>query len=51
MLIFFFKVAAGKGVLRSYYVNPDAHGELIPVDISINALLVVAWNFAMLKEK
>lgn len=51
MSISLFKVAAGKGVLRSYYVNPDAYSELIPVDISINALLVVAWNYAMLKEK
>ncbi|CAO1442158.1 unnamed protein product [Diamesa hyperborea] len=44
-------VAAGKGVLRSYYVNPEAYSEMIPVDISINSLLVVAWNYAMMKEK
>ena len=45
------KVAAGKGILRSYLVNPETYSELIPVDISINSLLVVAWNYAMMKEK
>ena len=44
-------LAAAKGVLRSLMVNPNATFEAIPVDTSINALILIAKTHATQKEK
>lgn len=36
-------VAAGKGVLRSMLVEARNHAEVLPVDVAINGLIVMAW--------
>jgi fatty acyl-CoA reductase len=42
-------VAAGKGVIRSMLCSPDYEAEVVPVDIAINALIVIAWKRAMME--
>jgi len=37
-------VAAGKGVMRSMLCTPDFEAEVVPVDIAINALVLIAWK-------
>jgi hypothetical protein len=29
----------------------SVHAEVVPVDMAINSIILVAWHFAMLKEK
>lgn len=42
-------VAAGKGVIRSLLCSPDYEAEVVPVDIAINALILIAWKRAQMK--
>uniref|UniRef100_T1H873 Fatty acyl-CoA reductase n=1 Tax=Rhodnius prolixus TaxID=13249 RepID=T1H873_RHOPR len=44
-------VAGGKGVLRSMLGKPNVQAQIIPVDIAINALIIIAWKKATKKEK
>lgn len=37
-------VAGGKGVIRSMLCSPDYEAEVVPVDIAINALVLIAWK-------
>jgi len=37
-------VAAGKGVIRSMLCAADYEAEVVPVDIAINALILIAWK-------
>jgi len=37
-------VAGGKGVIRSMLCSPDYEAEVVPVDIAINALILIAWK-------
>jgi len=37
-------VAAGKGVIRSMLCSADFEAEVVPVDIAINALVLIAWK-------
>lgn len=37
-------VAGGKGVIRSVLCSPDYEAEVVPVDIAINALILIAWK-------
>lgn len=37
-------VGAGKGVIRSMHCNPELYSEAVPVDISINAIIAVAFK-------
>lgn len=39
-------VAAGKGVIRSMLCSQDFEAEVVPVDIAINALILIAWRRA-----
>jgi len=39
-------IGAGKGVIRSMHCNGDYHAEVVPVDIAINALLVISYLVA-----
>lgn len=41
--------AAGKGVIRSLLCSPDYEAEVVPVDIAINALILIAFKRATIK--
>uniref|UniRef100_A0ABK9MQN7 Fatty acyl-CoA reductase n=1 Tax=Glossina morsitans morsitans TaxID=37546 RepID=A0ABK9MQN7_GLOMM len=38
-------IAAGKGILRTMYCNSTCYGDFLPVDVSVNGMLVASWNF------
>jgi fatty acyl-CoA reductase len=37
-------VGGGKGVIRSMYCKGDYGAQVIPVDMAINGLMVIAWS-------
>lgn len=37
-------VAGGKGVIRSMLCSADYEAEVVPVDIAINALILISWK-------
>lgn len=39
-------VGAGKGVIRTMHCNADLLADLVPVDVTINSLLIIAWKIA-----
>lgn len=41
-------VGAGKGVIRSMMCDETHHAEVIPVDVCINALVVLAYRRTLL---
>ncbi|XP_030767994.1 putative fatty acyl-CoA reductase CG5065 [Sitophilus oryzae] len=40
-------IGAGKGVIRTMHCNPDFIADIVPVDISVNALIMIAWKTAI----
>lgn len=44
-------VGAGKGVIRSMNVKPDSRAQVVPVDVAISALIVIAWKMGSAKER
>ncbi|XP_017780106.1 PREDICTED: putative fatty acyl-CoA reductase CG5065 isoform X2 [Nicrophorus vespilloides] len=44
-------VAAGKGVLRSMHCKGENRAQVVPVDIAINAMILVAYKLGSLPEK
>lgn len=38
-------IGAGKGVIRTMYCNSDSYGDIVPVDLAVNGILVGSWNF------
>ncbi|RZB38783.1 NAD binding 4, Epimerase, and/or 3Beta HSD domain containing protein, partial [Asbolus verrucosus] len=38
-------VAAGKGILRSVYINVDCKADFVPVDCVISALMASTWHY------
>ncbi|XP_049942289.1 fatty acyl-CoA reductase 1-like [Schistocerca serialis cubense] len=44
-------LAAGKGLLHSAIGDPDANGDLIPVDCTANAIIALVWHFAQTKPQ
>jgi len=44
-------IGAGKGIIRSMHCNGNYHAELIPVDMGINALIVIAYKLATDQQK
>ncbi|XP_046980427.1 putative fatty acyl-CoA reductase CG5065 [Schistocerca americana] len=44
-------LAAGKGLLHSAIGDPDANGDLIPVDYTANAIIALVWHFAQTKPQ
>lgn len=44
-------IAAGKGVLRTMLINPDATFEAIPVDMAVNGMLMFAKKLGTTKER
>ncbi|KAL6420855.1 hypothetical protein ACFW04_014381 [Cataglyphis niger] len=43
-------VGAGKGVIRSMHCNGNYNAQVIPVDIAINALIIIAYQIATNQE-
>lgn len=41
-------VGAGKGVIRSMMCDETHHAEVVPVDVCINALVVLAYRRTIL---
>lgn len=44
-------LGGGKGVIRSMLCDGDNHAEVIPVDLAINALIIIAWSYSSMKQK
>lgn len=44
-------VGAAKGVIRSMLLDGSLGAQLVPVDISINAVIIIAKHIATQKEK
>ncbi|CAH0549647.1 unnamed protein product [Brassicogethes aeneus] len=44
-------MGAGKGIMRSMYVNPDVRADYMPVDLVIKAMILVAWDKGLKKEE
>lgn len=44
-------VAAGKGVLRSMHAKSENKAQVIPVDIAINASIIIAQKLGSAKDK
>ncbi|KAK9739119.1 Male sterility protein [Popillia japonica] len=42
--------AAGKGVLRTMQCNEENNAQVVPVDIAINAIIVIAWKNGSAKQ-
>jgi fatty acyl-CoA reductase len=38
-------IATGKGIIRTMYCNQEGYADYMPVDIEVNALLVIAWIY------
>jgi len=43
-------VGAGKGVIRSMHCRPEFNADIMPCDIAINALIILAWKVANLRS-
>ncbi|OXU20686.1 hypothetical protein TSAR_013725 [Trichomalopsis sarcophagae] len=38
-------IGAGKGVIRTMYCNENGYADYVPVDIGVNAILAITWNY------
>lgn len=38
-------IGAGKGVIRTMYCNNSGYADYLPVDITVNGVLIATWNF------
>lgn len=43
-------IGAGKGVIRTMYCNENGYADYVPVDISVNAILAITWNYIVNKD-
>ncbi|XP_063978990.1 putative fatty acyl-CoA reductase CG5065 [Diachasmimorpha longicaudata] len=43
-------IGAGKGVIRTMYCDERGYADYLPVDIAVNAILGVSWNFIHTKD-
>ncbi|CAG2058434.1 unnamed protein product [Timema podura] len=39
-------IGAGKGVIRSMHCKPNYNGDFMPVDITVNTIIAMAWKIA-----
>jgi alcohol-forming fatty acyl-CoA reductase len=44
-------IGAAKGVIRSMICYGENNADIVPVDVGINFLIIIAANFAMMKQK
>ncbi|XP_049941596.1 fatty acyl-CoA reductase 1-like isoform X1 [Schistocerca serialis cubense] len=45
-----FLIAVGKGVMRVVMADLDIASDLIPVDCTVNAIIIVAWHVAVTRQ-
>lgn len=38
-------IGAGKGVIRTMYCDQNIYADYLPVDIAVNAIIIVVWNY------
>jgi len=43
-------IGAGKGVIRTMFCNENGYADYLPVDITVNGLLLATWNFIYFKD-
>lgn len=44
-------VGAGKGVIRSMHCNADLNADIVPVDVAINSLIILAHKLGTSQRK
>nr|CAD7568184.1 unnamed protein product [Timema californicum] len=44
-------IGAGKGVIRSMHCKPNYNGDFMPVDITVNTIIAMAWKIANTRPK
>ncbi|KAF5269481.1 hypothetical protein FQA39_LY08670 [Lamprigera yunnana] len=44
-------VGAAKGVIRSMHVKGNSRAQVVPVDVAINALIIIAWKMGTAKTR
>ncbi|XP_075218822.1 fatty acyl-CoA reductase 1 isoform X2 [Lycorma delicatula] len=44
-------IGAGKGVIRSMYCDNQGYADYLPVDITVNGILLSTWNFLGLNDR
>ncbi|XP_022194362.1 fatty acyl-CoA reductase 1 [Nilaparvata lugens] len=43
-------IGAGKGVIRTMYCDNQGYADYLPVDITVNGILLATWNYLGLKD-
>ncbi|KDR11035.1 Putative fatty acyl-CoA reductase [Zootermopsis nevadensis] len=44
-------IGAGKGIIRTMYLNQEGYADFLPVDTAVNGVLIAAWNFISNKDR
>ncbi|KAL0809207.1 hypothetical protein ABMA28_011431 [Loxostege sticticalis] len=44
-------IGAGKGVIRTMYCKSNSYADYLPVDVFINGIMIVAWNYITYGDK
>ncbi|KPI96400.1 Putative fatty acyl-CoA reductase CG5065 [Papilio xuthus] len=44
-------IGAGKGVIRSMYCKSNSYADYLPVDVFINGIMIMAWNYLHYGDK
>lgn len=44
-------VGAGKGIIRSMYMDSKSYADMIPADVCVNGMLCATWNYATTKSQ
>lgn len=42
-------VAAGKGVIRSMYMDSNSYANMVPIDATVSGLMVFSWYYLKTK--
>ncbi|CAH2988364.1 unnamed protein product [Chilo suppressalis] len=44
-------IGAGKGVIRTMYCKSNSYADYLPVDVFINGIMILAWNYLVYGDK
>lgn len=44
-------IGAGKGVIRTMLCNTELNADIVPVDVTINSMMIVAWKIGSQPRK
>ncbi|CAG4949395.1 unnamed protein product [Parnassius apollo] len=44
-------IGAGKGVIRTMYCKSNSYADYLPVDVFINGIMILAWNYIKYGDK